>query len=66
MSITGSSVFTYTSKQGVDARKAVGVFNDPQPSPHNHPAKLTFTWGRDLPTLYLVAEDDMDAALARR
>ena len=28
------------------------------PPPNIIPAKLTFQWGRDVPTLYLVAEDD--------
>ena len=28
------------------------------------PAKLTFAWGRDVPTLYLVAEDDVSLPLA--
>src|SRR5262249_25870035 len=29
-----------------------------QPKPGILPAKLTFSWGRDVPTLYLVAEND--------
>ena len=35
-----------------------------QPKPGILPAKLTFTWGRDVPTLYLVAEDDTALPLA--
>ena len=35
-----------------------------QPKPGILPAKLTFTWGRDVPTLYLVAEDDVMTPLA--
>jgi len=35
-----------------------------QPPPNIIPATLTFTWGRDVPTLYLVAEDDTALPLA--
>jgi dienelactone hydrolase len=35
-----------------------------QPKPGIIPAKLTFTWGRDVPTLYLVAENDVFLPLA--
>ena len=35
-----------------------------QPPPNIIPAKLTFAWGRDVPTLYLVAEDDTALPLA--
>ena len=35
-----------------------------QPKPGILKAKLTFSWGRDLPTLYLVAEDDVPLPLA--
>lgn len=35
-----------------------------QPKPGIIPAKLTFTWGRDVPTLYLVAEHDTPIPLA--
>jgi dienelactone hydrolase len=35
-----------------------------QPKPGILPAKLTFTWGRDVPTLYLVAENDACLPLA--
>jgi dienelactone hydrolase len=35
-----------------------------QPKPGIIPAKLTFTWGRDVPTLYLVAENDTPLPLA--
>ena len=35
-----------------------------QPKPGILPAKLTFTWGRDVPTLYLVAENDAFLPLA--
>ena len=34
-----------------------------QPPPGIIPAKLTFTWGRDVPTLYLVAENDTSLPL---
>ncbi|MDQ2921388.1 MAG: dienelactone hydrolase family protein, partial [Acidobacteriota bacterium] len=35
-----------------------------QPKPGILPAKLTFRWGRDVPTLYLVAENDTMTPLA--
>jgi dienelactone hydrolase len=35
-----------------------------QPPPGIIPAQLTFAWGRDVPTLYLVAEDDTALPLA--
>ena len=35
-----------------------------QPPPKIIPATLTFAWGRDVPTLYLVAEDDTALPLA--
>ncbi len=35
-----------------------------QPKPGILPAKLTFTWGRDVPALYLVAENDSMTPLA--
>jgi dienelactone hydrolase len=35
-----------------------------RPKPGILPAKLTFAWGRDLPTLYLVAENDICLPLA--
>ena len=34
------------------------------PRPGILPAKLNFTWGRDVPTLYLVAENDVPTPLA--
>jgi dienelactone hydrolase len=35
-----------------------------QPRPGILPGKLNFNWGRDVPTLYLVAEDDVPLPLA--
>ena len=35
-----------------------------QPPPGIIPAQLTFTWGRDVPTLYLVAEQDSVLSLS--
>lgn len=35
-----------------------------QPRPGILPVKLTFNWGRDVPTLYLVAENDVSLPLA--
>src|SRR5438128_3601803 len=35
-----------------------------QPPPNIIPAQLTFAWGRDVPTLYLVAENDTALPLA--
>jgi hypothetical protein len=36
----------------------------PRPKPGILPVKLTFGWGRDVPTLYLVAENDVALPLA--
>jgi hypothetical protein len=35
-----------------------------QPKPGIIPGRLTFNWGRDVPTLYLVAENDVPLPLA--
>ncbi|MGP8248200.1 MAG: alpha/beta hydrolase family protein [Bryobacteraceae bacterium] len=35
-----------------------------RPKPGILPVKLTFTWGRDVPTLYLAAENDISTPLA--
>lgn len=35
-----------------------------QPKPGIIPVKLTFNWGRDVPTLYMVAENDISLPLA--
>jgi dienelactone hydrolase len=42
----------------IRAVAALAPAGSSQPPPNIIPAKLTFAWGRDVPTLYLVAEDD--------
>jgi dienelactone hydrolase len=43
---------------GIGAVVAFAPAGSSQPPPNAIPAKLTFAWGRDVPTLYLVAEHD--------
>jgi predicted dienelactone hydrolase len=42
---------------------ALAPAGNSQPKPGIIPAKLTFDWGRDVPTLYLVAENDVPLPL---
>jgi dienelactone hydrolase len=43
----------------ISAVVALAPGGNSQPKPGIIPAKLTFIWGRDVPTLYLVAENDI-------
>jgi dienelactone hydrolase len=51
-------------EQRIRAVVALAPGGSSQPKPGIIPAKLTFTWGRDVPTLYLVAENDVFLPLA--
>ena len=48
----------------ISAVVALAPGGSSQPKPGIIPVKLTFTWGRDVPTLYLVAENDTSLPLA--
>lgn len=48
----------------IGAVVALAPAGSSQPKPGIAPVKLTFRWGRDVPTLYLVAEDDTMTPLA--
>lgn len=48
----------------VRAVVAMGPGGSAHPRPGILPLKLTFDWGRDVPTLYLAAEDDVPIPLA--
>ncbi|MGZ3540823.1 MAG: hypothetical protein ACXVAF_06480 [Vulcanimicrobiaceae bacterium] len=48
----------------IQAVVALAPGGSSQPKPGILPVKLTFNWGRDVPTLYLVAEDDISLPLA--
>ena len=48
----------------IGAVVALAPAGSSRPPPNIIPAQLTFEWGRDVPTLYLVAEDDMALPLA--
>jgi predicted dienelactone hydrolase len=50
--------------QRVRAVVALAPGGASNPRPGVLPAKLTFDWGRDVPTLYLVAENDVSLPLA--
>jgi dienelactone hydrolase len=45
-------------EQGIRAVVALAPGGSSQPKPGILPGKLAFSWGRDVPTLYLVAEND--------
>jgi pimeloyl-ACP methyl ester carboxylesterase len=47
----------------IDAIVALAPGGASNPRPGILPAKLTFAWGRDIPTLYLVAENDVSLPL---
>ena len=51
-------------EQRIRAVVALAPGGSSQPKPGILPAKLTFNWGRDVPTLYLVAENDVSIPLA--
>ncbi|HEX7272069.1 MAG TPA: hypothetical protein VF420_07965 [Casimicrobiaceae bacterium] len=48
----------------IQAIVALAPGGSSRPKPGILPGKLTFDWGRDVPTLYLVAEDDIYLPLA--
>ena len=50
--------------QRIRAVVALAPGGNSQPRPGILPVKLTFTWGRDVPTLYLAAADDVPIPLA--
>ena len=50
--------------RGIRAVVALAPGGSSNPPPNIIPATLTFDWGRDVPTLYLVAEDDRALPLA--
>jgi dienelactone hydrolase len=51
-------------EQRIQAVVALAPGGSSRPKPGILPAKLTFAWGRDVPTLYLVAENDICLPLA--
>ena len=51
-------------EQRIRAVVALAPGGSSRPKPGILPVKLTFTWGRDVPTLYLVAENDISLPLA--
>lgn len=51
-------------EQRIQAVVALAPGGSSQPRPGILPVKLTFNWGRDVPTLYLVAENDVSLPLA--
>jgi predicted dienelactone hydrolase len=51
-------------EQRIRAVVALAPGGSSRPKPGIIPGKLSFTWGRDVPTLYLVAENDVPLPLA--
>jgi pimeloyl-ACP methyl ester carboxylesterase len=51
-------------EQRIRAVVALAPGGSSQPKPGILPVKLTFNWGRDVPTLYLVAENDASLPLS--
>src|SRR5258708_1199892 len=49
---------------GIRAVVALAPGGSSRPKPGILPGELTFAWGRDVPTLYLVAENDVMTPLA--
>ena len=68
--IVGHSFGGWTALAGPEAEQriravvALAPGGSSRPKPGILPAKLTFAWGRDVPTLYLVAENDICLPLA--
>jgi dienelactone hydrolase len=68
--IVGHSLGGWTALAALEAEGRIGAVvalapaGSSQPRPGILPARLTFTWGRDVPTLYLVAEGDTSLPLA--
>lgn len=68
--IVGHSFGGWTALAATDIERriravvALAPGGSSQPKPGILPLKLTFEWGRDVPTLYLVAENDISTPLA--
>jgi dienelactone hydrolase len=64
-SFGGWTVLAATAEESrIRAVVALAPGGSSQPKPGILPVKLTFSWGRDVPTLYLVAENDISLPLA--
>lgn len=67
--VVGHSLGGWTSLATVDVEKslraviALAPGGSSNPKPGILPVKLSFSWGRDVPTLYLVAENDVSLPL---
>lgn len=59
-----AALATTAVERRIRAVVALAPGGSSQPKPGIVAAKLTFTWGRDVPTLYLVAENDIMTPLA--
>ena len=59
-----TALATPDSETRVRAVVALAPGGSSRPKPGILPVKLAFAWGRDVPTLYLVAEDDASLPLA--
>ena len=68
--IVGHSFGGWTALAAVEVERRIGAVvalapgGNSRPKPGIIPGKLSFTWGRDVPTLYLVAENDVPLPLA--
>jgi dienelactone hydrolase len=68
--IVGHSFGGWTALAAIEAERriravvALAPGGSSKPKPGILPAKLTFDWGRDVPTLFLVAENDVSLPLA--
>jgi dienelactone hydrolase len=68
--IVGHSFGGWTALASTDVERrilsvvALAPGGSSQPKPGILPVKLAFSWGRDVPTLYLVAENDVSLPLA--
>ncbi len=67
--IVGHSLGGWTALTTVDVEKSISAVvalapgGSSKPKPGILPGKLNFSWGRDVPTLYLVAENDVSLPL---
>src|SRR5262245_58530891 len=59
-----TALATTEVEQRISDVVALAPGGNSQPKPGIIPGKLTFTWGRNVPTLYLVAENDVPIPLA--
>jgi dienelactone hydrolase len=68
--IVGHSFGGWTALAAIEVERRIGAVvalapgGSSRPKPGIIPGKLNFTWDRDVPTLYLVAEDDIMLPLA--